>query len=159
MERHDVQSRGRLLWGIGLLVILAGVSLVFLIPGRGVVWEKYQPGMLEQASQNGAPVILDFFAEWCGPCHELEQFTYGDAQVVQVLDAFRKIQVDATDLAVPAVAGLLERYQVDGVPTVLFLDGQGVEITEARITGFVTPREFVAIVHSPKVQAAFQEKT
>jgi hypothetical protein len=47
---------------------------------------------------------------------------------------------------------------VDGVPTVLFLDGQGVEIPEARITGFLTPKEFLAIVSSPKVQATLQKK-
>lgn len=152
------KTQGRWRRGVGVVMLIAGLLLPFLPSGPGVVWEKYQPGMLEAAAQKGEPVILDFFATWCGPCHELEQFTYSDPQVAEASQAFRKIQVDATDLEVPEVARLLERYQVDGVPTVLFLDGRGVEITEARIMGFVTPKEFLAIVRSPKVQAALQKK-
>ena len=69
---------------VGTLAVAIGLFL-FILPKGGLVWEKYHPGILEEARVSGQPVILDFYADWCIPCHELDQFTYSDPKVLVTL--------------------------------------------------------------------------
>ncbi len=134
-------------WILGSLAIAIGLSL-FVTPKSGIVWEKYHTGILEEARVSGQPVILDFYADWCLPCHELDQFTYSDPRVVKALQYFRKIKVDATSADADETRDAIRRFDVLGVPTIIFLDEKGLEFSSLRMNGFVGPEEFVNAVQS-----------
>ena len=87
--------------------------------------------------------IVDFYADWCLPCHELEQYTYTDPEVIQTLESFVRLKVDATNPDTSEALEPIERFEILGVPTILFLDPDGKEVPRTRITGFVPPREFL----------------
>ncbi|MEI7750888.1 MAG: cytochrome c biogenesis protein CcdA, partial [Candidatus Omnitrophota bacterium] len=135
---------------LGALAVAAGLFF-FLTPKSGMVWEKYHAGILEEAAASGQPVILDFYADWCIPCHELDQFTYSDPQVIKALQHFRKVKVDATSADTEDVREVISRFGVFGVPTIIFLDEKGAEVPELRTDGFVGPEEFVSSLHSSRL--------
>ena len=66
-------------------------------------------------------VIIDFYADWCTPCRELDKKTFHDKDVVKESEKFSMIKVDLTKEANPDVLQLLKKYDVKGVPTVTFL--------------------------------------
>lgn len=134
---------------LGTLAVAAGVFF-FLPSGHGIVWEEYHAGILEEARGSGQPVILDFYADWCIPCHEFDRFTYTDPDVIDVLRPFRKIKVDATTSDTEEVREAVDRFGVFGVPTIIFLDGAGEEVSDLRMNGFVGPEEFATAVRSSK---------
>jgi thioredoxin:protein disulfide reductase len=134
-------------WILGTLAIVIGLFF-FFTPKSGMVWEKYHAGILEEASASGQPVILDFYADWCIPCHELDQFTYSDPKVVAVLQPFRKIKVDATSSDTDETREVIRRFEVFGVPTIIFLDEKGREVSSLRMNGFVAPEEFLSAVRA-----------
>lgn len=130
---------------LGTLAVIAG-CLFFFTPKSGLVWEKYRAGILEEARAAGQPVVLDFYADWCIPCHELDQYTYSDAAVIAALKNFRKIKVDATFADTDEVMEAVSRFNVDGVPTVVFLDEKGFAVEELRIDGFIPAEELLGIL-------------
>lgn len=137
-------------WVLGALAIVIGLFF-FFTPKSGVAWEKYRAGILEEASASGQPVVLDFYADWCIPCHELDQFTYADPRVIKLLGPFRKIKVDATSAETEAIREAIRRFDVFGVPTVIFLDVKGREVRGLRMNGFVAPEEFASYVRSSEL--------
>lgn len=134
-------------WILGALAIAVGLFF-FFTPKSGVVWEKYRAGILEETKASRQPAILDFYADWCLPCHELDQFTYSDPKVISTLEHFRKIKVDATSVDADEIRDVIRRFDVFGVPTVIFLDEKGREVPSLRMNGFVGPEEFVEAVRS-----------
>lgn len=132
----------------GLAAILLSFFLFYGTPKTTVVWETYTPEKLTLAQESKKPVILDFYADWCIPCHELDQFTYSDPKVQSALNDFVKIKIDLTNPENPAFAKLIENYELLGVPTVIFLGPDGKEAVQARLNGFVTPEEFLEVIQS-----------
>jgi thiol:disulfide interchange protein DsbD len=132
---------------LGSLALGVGLSL-FFVPKSGIVWEKYHAGILEEARASGQAVILDFYADWCIPCHELDQFTYSDPKVIKALEHFRKIKVDVTSADTDEIREAVRQFDVFGVPTVIFLDEKGLEVPRLRMNGFVPPEEFLNTVCS-----------
>ncbi len=148
----------------GGILVLAGVVLSIPRESKSlVVWTPYAPGVLETAAAEGKPVALDFYADWCVPCHQLEHSTYSDPKVAEALNSFVRVKADATDMRRPEIEDLIERFEVEGLPTLLFLDGKGKEIREARIFGFVSPLEMLITLNSPAMGARLhpvpEEKT
>jgi len=134
----------------GTVAIVLGLFFLIMSP-RGVVWETYHTGILEEAQADGKPVVLDFYADWCIPCHELDQFTYSDARVIALLKHFRKIKVDATSVDTAGIRDAISRFEVFGVPTVIFLDEKGREVKDLRMNGYVPPDAFVDYVRSSRL--------
>lgn len=96
---------------------------------------------LANASRNDQPVMLDLYADWCIACKEFEKYTFTDAKVQAQLANYKVLQTDVT--ANNAVNNeLLQQYQVLGLPTILFFDADGNELTEQRVTGFLSAAEF-----------------
>lgn len=93
-------------------------------------------------SLNKRPFIIDFRADWCAACIELEEKTFSDSEVLQLGRQFTLFRIDATNESA-LVNQLKKRYNVLGLPTILFLDPQGQVWSELTLTGFEDPRDFV----------------
>lgn len=128
---------------LGILAILIGFAIIFSPPKEKLVWEPYEPQRLVTAMQENRPIVIDFYADWCITCHELEQFVFTHPGVVEHLSEFTRIRVDATDFEDPKAAEIMKRYGVFGLPTVVFLASGGREVEDARVIGYVSPAEFV----------------
>ncbi len=135
---------------LGTLAVAFGLFF-FLAPRTQVAWESYRAGILEEAQAAGQPAILDFYADWCIPCHELDQFTYSSPGVITALQNFRKIKVDATSIDTDEVRKIISRFDVFGVPTIVFLDEKGREVRGLRMNGYVPPEEFIEFVRASGV--------
>jgi len=114
-----------------------------------IAWQEYEPVLLLQAKEQQRPVMINFHADWCAPCLELEKYTFSDGSVVQASAQFLPLVVDWTDFEsmeeeLPGGAGALqEEFGVLGLPAILFLDTRGEEIREARVSGYLDPEELV----------------
>ena len=92
------------------------------------------------ASATG-PVMLDFYADWCVSCKEMERFTFQDAAVRERLGRATLLKADVTANSADDKA-LLQRFGLFGPPGTLFFDVKGQELTKLRVVGFVAAREF-----------------
>ncbi|MBN1687633.1 MAG: thioredoxin fold domain-containing protein [Candidatus Omnitrophica bacterium] len=141
---------------LGVILISIGLLLPFYGPKKGLLWEDYTPEKLTFAREAGMPVILEFYADWCMPCYELERSTYTDSAVMEALRGYQRLQADVSRMDLPENEKLLEKFHVFGIPTILFFDARGREIEIARVTGYISPEELLQILHSPRFQMDFQ---
>jgi thiol:disulfide interchange protein DsbD len=131
-------------YGVAVLLLIAGVA--FAIPKRempGVKWSKYSSSALTEARVAHKPVIIDFYADWCLPCKELDEKTFTDPKVMAELERFERVKADLTIAGDAKVKELTAKYNVVGVPTIVFIDSSGKEVPGARVTGFETPDKFL----------------
>ena len=165
----EAVSGWRKLWkGLGVVSLVYGVVLAIgvfagsqsflrplqgIVAGGGAVQEKKLPfnvvtqpdqldNLLAQAKQAGKPAMLDFYADWCISCIELEEFTFKDASVMDSLSDFMLIKVDVTANDAGAKE-LYRRYNVIGPPALIFYDRAGSEQRQMTIVGTVEPEKFV----------------
>jgi thioredoxin:protein disulfide reductase len=106
-----------------------------------IVWQTDEEKGRAQALAEHRPVLIDFGAEWCTACKELEHETFPDPGVRTEAQRFVTIRVDATDDDDPKIKALSEKYKVVGLPTVIMLDKDGKEIV--RLNEFVKPPKFL----------------
>ena len=90
----------------------------------------------------GKPVILDFYADWCVSCKEMEAFTFNDARVKPKLDAMLLLQVDVTANTAEHKA-LLQRFRLFGPPGIIFFDALGREVKGLRVIGYQNAERFL----------------
>jgi thiol:disulfide interchange protein DsbD len=102
---------------------------------------------LAEANANGQTVMLDLYADWCVACKEFEKYTFPDSQVVAALSDSVLMQIDLTDNTNNNIA-FQEKFLVLGLPTILFFDTQGQEISTARVTGFMRAAPFAEHVNN-----------
>ncbi|MDC8786799.1 protein-disulfide reductase DsbD [Roseateles koreensis] len=91
----------------------------------------------------GKPVLLDFYADWCVSCKEMERFTFSDPTVRQRLHGALLLKVDVTDNSL-ADRALLKRFKLFGPPGTVFFDAQGQELPAQRVIGFQGPEQFLS---------------
>lgn len=104
-------------------------------------WVKFSKEKLLEAHQKGLPVIVDFWAEWCVACKELEKFTFTDPAVRAESANFMLLKVDATTETDELLA-LKKEYSVVGLPTLLFFAPSGDQRTDLTLTGFESATDF-----------------
>ncbi len=96
---------------------------------------------------SGKPVMLDFYADWCVSCKEMERFTFADARVQQKLSGWTVLQADVTANA-EADKALLSRFKLFGPPGIIFFDSTGAELGTVRVVGFQNAEEFLQTLMS-----------
>ncbi|MBF6058194.1 protein-disulfide reductase DsbD [Thiomicrorhabdus heinhorstiae] len=100
---------------------------------------------LQQVLASGKPVMLDFYADWCISCKEMEKFTFSDTKVQAALKGVTLIQADVT--ANDAVdKALMKHFDLIGPPAILFFNSQGKEQKAQRVVGFKNAEAFEQIV-------------
>jgi thiol:disulfide interchange protein DsbD len=90
----------------------------------------------------GRPVMLDFYADWCVSCKEMERFTFADPAVQAKLSGFTLLKADVTANSADDKA-LLARFGLFGPPGILFFDASGQEIKTVRVVGFQNASSFL----------------
>jgi thiol:disulfide interchange protein DsbD len=96
----------------------------------------------------GKPVMLDFYADWCVSCKEMEKFTFADPAVAVRMKDFVLLQADVTANSADDAA-LLKRFGLVGPPGIIFFDKNGREIERLRVVGYEPPEQFL-----PTLEAA-----
>jgi thiol:disulfide interchange protein DsbD len=89
----------------------------------------------------GRPVMLDFYADWCVSCKEMERFTFANPAVQAKLAGFALLQADVTANSDNDKA-LLAKFRLFGPPGIIFYDSKGREIQAVRIVGFQDVAQF-----------------
>ncbi|WP_292004720.1 protein-disulfide reductase DsbD [Chlorobium sp.] len=88
------------------------------------------------------PVMLDFYADWCVSCKELEHFTFSDPEVRKRMESMTLLQVDVTSNSAEDKV-LMKRFSIFGPPAIIFFDASGQEIQGGRVVGFIEAKPFI----------------
>jgi len=144
VDRHGAAKPG-FRWfkrALGTAALLAAVPVVLALHAEGIRFAPYDEAAVRAALAANRPVMLDFSAAWCLPCHELERSTFSDPRVIARSRDFAVFRVDLTRYDSPASRSLRDRYHVTGVPEILFFNRAG-EVRAARVVGFLPPGPFL----------------
>jgi thiol:disulfide interchange protein DsbD len=161
----DNASRWWRVWkGAGVIALVIGVAMLVgalagsrdpLRPLAGVLGEA-QPELPrtpfirvaslaeleEKVKSAGRPAMLDFYADWCVSCKEMERFTFSDSRVRREMEGMLLVQADVTRNT-EADKALLKRFSLFGPPGIIFVDAQGREIAGLRVIGYQGPDRFL----------------
>ena len=123
---------------------LAGLAGTPSQPAQSVKWTRITSlaDLETKLASPGRPVMLDFYADWCVSCKEMEAFTFTDAKVRARLDDMLLLQVDVTANS-EADRALLKRFSLFGPPGIVFFDAQGREIKGLRVIGYQGAERFL----------------
>ncbi len=105
-------------------------------------WLASEGEGLMAAAASGKPLLIDFSAEWCAACKEMERHLFPDPRVAERLNRFVRVRIDATE-ETDAVTAVLDKYNVVGLPTVVFLPDGKSALDKPRYTGFEHNEKFV----------------
>lgn len=134
---------GRAIFGI--LVIILGISLTnTAIQSKppSIGWIEYKSGQIDDFVQEGKPVLLDFYADWCAPCKQMDRETFEHPAVIEKAEEFTMIKVDCT-APDENVRTFMNQFEVTGMPTYIFITTDGTELKELREIGYVEYDKFV----------------
>ena len=159
----------RLFKGIGVVALLIGALMLagalsggrdVLQPLGGLRLSAGAPGAADPGFQRigslaelnerigaagGKPLLLDFYADWCVSCKEMEKFTFPDPAVQARLKEMVLLQADVT-AASAEHKQLLSRFRLFGPPGIIFFDRHGGEIPDLRVIGYLPPARFAAVL-------------
>ena len=129
---------------ISLAILILTFSSCQKAPGNFAKfpWKPYSKQAVEDSVARHKPVVIDFWAEWCPNCHELDRQVFSRPDIQAKLSQVTALRMDVTNQDDPEVQKIIQEYSLIGVPTVVLLDSKGKEIKDARVEGFVTPQEF-----------------
>jgi thiol:disulfide interchange protein DsbD len=104
---------------------------------------------LTQAQAQHQPVMLDFYADWCIACKEMDHTTFQNPAVISALKPWVLLRINMTTNT-PAIATIKQRYNIIAPPALIFINAQGQEIANSRLVGAVNPTAF--LTHLQQVQ-------
>ena len=104
--------------------------------GVAISWIPYTEDSLKTALAANKPIIIDFWAEWCGACHELKDKTFSQTEFIELQKNFTLLVLDATE-DTPENQKILTKYGVQGLPTVYFMNSNGEPLKDLTFTQFI----------------------
>jgi thiol:disulfide interchange protein DsbD len=120
-----------------------GIATVVPATGTTRFQRVRDVGELDAALRGaGRPVMLDFYADWCVSCKEMERYTFSDPRVRARIDQVLLLQVDVTRNS-PEDKALLKRFNLFGPPGILFFDAKGSELGAQRVIGYQNADRFL----------------
>jgi len=162
----------RKLWkGLGVIALVLGVALLVgaLSGGRDILqplagWRgaaaatnvaplpfqrvRSVTELAHQISQaSGRPVMLDFYADWCVSCKEMERFTFTDPEIKARMARMVLLQADVTE-STPDADELLKRFGLFGPPGIVFFSASGRELERVRVIGFQPAQKFIGVLNA-----------
>ena len=138
--------------GAALLMLVSAGSSVSANPGDAakkhgpIAWTESYDKAQKTAAKEKKIVMVDFWAEWCGPCKQMLGTTYQDKAVVTRAKQFVPVLIDIDKQ--PKLAG---KYSVASIPTVIFLDSKGKVL--ARSEGYIDAPTFLKVMDEAKRKA------
>jgi thioredoxin:protein disulfide reductase len=108
-----------------------------------LAWQPYSEELLQKAAQEKRPVMIDFWAEWCAACHEMEQFTFTNPTIRNESEKFVLLKFDATKDS-KELRQLKLKYHIQGLPTILFYNPQGDWLEPLTLTRFEEAAAFLS---------------
>ncbi len=164
---HGWQRLGK---GLGVVLLLGGAAMLMGVLGgakdplqplgflrAGNAAEAHGPAFervatteqldqrLAQAKSTGKAVMLDFYADWCVSCKEMERFTFADPKVAASMKQMVLLQADVTANS-DADKALLKRFGLFGPPGIIFWSSAGTELADLRVVGFQNAATFLPTV-------------
>lgn len=144
------------LWKKALKIVLLGALILSSKPWTDLI---FQPTTLTHSTNfvkittlnelqqqislhKNKKVMVDLYADWCVACQEFEKYTFNDPQVKAELDNITLLQIDMTRNSKDNEA-IMKHLQILGLPTILFFDENGTELSNTRVTGFMTAHQFL----------------
>lgn len=148
IDKMANQIKGFKLFKIVFSLLVITISVYTLIPsGKGSPdWKEFSEERYNQSLLENKKMIIDFYADWCIPCKELDALTFSDPTVIEKSMDFDTYKVDMTQTLSDETEKLRNKFNIIGMPTVLIINSQGKEIE--RLTGFVNADEFLRIIES-----------
>jgi len=124
-------------------LIVIAVSVYSIIPSEkpSPDWKKFSETDFQNAISNNQKIVIDFYADWCIPCKELDALTFSDKKVIEELKNFTAFKVDMTQTLSEETEKIRNKFNIVGMPTILIIDSKGNEVE--RLTGFVNAEEFL----------------
>jgi thioredoxin:protein disulfide reductase len=156
----DSSAGAKLRKAAGLCLLVSGLFIVVKltpVPGRVIPVMEERSGAVEKSSsltwntnleqakleakEKSKRLLLDFSADWCAACKELEHKTFPNVDVSSALKDYVLVRVDCTDSRNPEIKSIQESFGVKGLPTLIVLDSQSEELS--RITSYLPPSQFL----------------
>ncbi len=160
-RKEEENIKGKILKGAGIIILILGLFYLMMslflfykvnIPlkftsseNKGIVWLSSIDEGMEIAKKENKIVVLDFYADWCTVCKELDRKTFSKIEVVEVFKDFVPVRINVSK----GEDDLLREFNVLGIPTVIFLDGAGKEL--GRFSGFKTAEDLLKEVKNLKI--------
>ncbi|MEW6990439.1 protein-disulfide reductase DsbD [Colwelliaceae bacterium 6441] len=103
---------------------------------------------VKRANAEGKTVMVDLYADWCIACKEFEQYTFPEPEVQKALKNSLLVQIDLTDMGNKNNSEFMKHFDIFGLPSILFFDLNGKELTKKRVTGFMAADQFAAHINA-----------
>lgn len=133
-----------------LSILIFAAAVYFIWPSEKISpdWQEYSDEAYQSALDNNQKIMIDFYADWCIPCKELDALTFSDERVIEKSKEFVSFKVDMTKTMSERTEQIRNKFKILGMPTVLLIDSKGNEIE--RLTGFVNADEFLKLMNAVK---------
>lgn len=148
---ENSSARSIIFRGVRLLVgiLFLGVAFWWGMPegegssGPKIDWQPYSEQLMEQRG-SGIPIVIDFYADWCIPCKELDKISFSDPRVIDISRDFLMLKSNLTRENSPEVKALISQFGIRGVPTIVLIGADGDEREELRIVQFEDANEVLS---------------